>query len=88
MTQTVTITDAIAVNNRGRSRYAHIYAEIERALADGREITFSDFADFRSAWKTYISIGHHYRDVAYIGFRKYGHNGVIEPKITISPRGA
>ena len=86
MTQTITISDQIAVNSRGRSRYSHIYAEIERALAEGREITFSDFADFRSAWKTYISIGYHYRDAAYICFRKYGHNGAISPAITVCGR--
>lgn len=86
MTETITITDAIAVNNRSQSRYAHIYDEIDRAIVERREIAFSEFADFKTALKLYESIRHHYRGIAYISFTKYGHNGAIQPAITVCGR--
>lgn len=88
MTETITITDKINVNNRSQSKYVGVYEQIDKALESGREITLTDFSSFKAARYLYNCIRLYYSDSCYIGFRKYGHNGAIEPRISISPRGA
>lgn len=84
--ETITISDKANVNSRAKSKYTRVYHAIDRALTLGRDITLSDFSSLKSAILLCVSIRRYYSDTCYIGFRKYGHNGVIQPEITISPR--
>jgi len=82
MTQ-ITISDTRSGHS---SKYAPVYQEIDNALREKRDLVLQDFRSLKSAILLYGSIRRNYRDVAYIGIAKYGHNGAIAPVIAISPR--
>ena len=84
----VTITDTKPGRqiDRYSSKYAAVYSEVDRALKDGREIELSNFDNFNMALNVDKGVRRYYGRVAYIDFSKYGHNGVIAPRIKISPR--
>lgn len=84
--ETITITDKFNVNNRSQSKYTGVYQQIDQALECGRDIMLTIFESLKSAILLSVCIRRYYADRCYIGLRKYGHNGVIAPEITISPR--
>ena len=68
------------------SKNAATYCRVERALDDERDLVLDGFKSFHSALLLVYSLRRRFDDRAYVKFTKYGHNGAIEPKITISPR--
>ena len=88
MTETVIITNKIGTHNRYTSKYGAIYARIDKALNNGEEIIIDKFESFPRALALAVAIRANYSDCAYISFTKYGRNGEIRPRITISPRSA
>ena len=68
------------------SKYAPIYCRVEEALDAGRDLVLDGFRDFRAMLLLTNQLRRRFDDRAYIKFTKYGYNGAIQPKITVSPR--